>query len=113
LFLDRIKECIGEGGFGEVYCVEHLLSKKMMAMKIIKICFGSKNDIKMIEREFTTGFHLGILSPFLVKLSEFYVDEKYCYLVMEFCSGGDLQNIFDKKNKLSKKVYYKYIIFFN
>jgi serine/threonine protein kinase len=111
LSLDKIKEYIGGGGFGQIYSAEHLLSKKIMVMKIIRLEPGSKNDMKMIEREFTTGHSLSALTPFLVKLSEFHIDEKYCYLVMEFCSGGDLQKIFNEKNKLPKNVYYIYVIF--
>jgi serine/threonine protein kinase len=90
LFFDRIKECIGKGGFGEVYFLNIYFQKKIKSIKIIKIHSGSKNDIKMMEREFTTGFHLGTLSPFLMKFSEFYGDEKYCNLLMELCSGGSL-----------------------
>jgi serine/threonine protein kinase len=113
LFLDKIKEYIGGGGFGQVYSAEHLLSKKIMAMKIIRLQSGSKDEdeIKMIEKEFTFGHKLSVLTPFLVKLSEFHADDKYCYIVMEFCSGGDLQKIFNKKHKLPKNVYYIFVIF--
>jgi serine/threonine protein kinase len=103
-----VKEFLGEGTFGEVYSVEHLTTKEIMAMKAIKIPRKSKgeydNSVKVMEREFSTGMRLGPLSPFLLKLSNFYVDERYFYIVMEFCSGGDLQKIFNNKNKLPKKV---------
>lgn len=42
-------------------------------------------------------------SPNIVKYYETYEDEKYVYLVMEYCPGGELFEIIAKKLEKSKK----------
>ena len=41
-------------------------------------------------------------SPYIIKLYETHEDEKYIYLVLEYCDGGDLINY---QAKLPGKVF--------
>jgi serine/threonine protein kinase len=36
---------------------------------------------------------------------EFFIEDEYYCLVMEFCSGGDLEKILEKNNCISQPVY--------
>jgi serine/threonine protein kinase len=59
---------------------------------------------KVIEAEISIGIKLGRLSKYLIQLTEFFIEGKYYCLIMEFCSGGDLQKIFDKKEQIPQPV---------
>jgi serine/threonine protein kinase len=111
LFIDILKDYLGSGGTGDVFVVEKETNKKKkMVMKSIKVGIkGSeeyKKNIKIMETETRIGIKLGGMSEFLVELTEFFTEGSYCYLVMEFCSGGDLQKIFNKKKHLPQKVFF-------
>jgi calcium-dependent protein kinase len=41
--------------------------------------------------------------PNIVKIFEFYQDEKYFYIVTEFCAGGELFDRITQKQKFSEK----------
>ena len=42
-------------------------------------------------------------SPNIVKYYETYEDDKYVYIVMEYCSGGELFDLIAQKLEKSKK----------
>lgn len=85
----RLGQSIGTGAFGEV-----------------KLCFhrdtGQKRAVKIFRKELITkpgkreelDKEIGILKrldhPNIVRVYEFFEDEKRLYIVMEHCSGGEL-----------------------
>ena len=81
---------IGYGAYGEVFICEHKRSKEIRAVKII-----DKNSLskKMIEKRKVLN-EVDILRtldhPNVLKVFEYFEDPKNYYLVMEYCSGGDL-----------------------
>ena len=89
---------IGEGAFGKIYKVKHKASGDFRAMK--QIIKEKVNKSETFKRE------LQILSivdhPHIVRFFEFFEDEKYFYLIMELCSGGDLLDKMKEKTKNSK-----------
>ena len=89
---------IGEGAFGKIYKVKHKASGDFRAMK--QIIKEKVNKLETFKRE------LQILSivdhPHIVRFFEFFEDEKYFYLIMELCSGGDLLDKMKEKTKNSK-----------
>ena len=86
-FIDyKIIKTIGEGTFGKVELVEHNITGMIRAMKIIP---------KTAEISETSVFNeLYILKKIdhqnVIKIYEFYSDDKNYYLITEYCSGGDL-----------------------
>jgi serine/threonine protein kinase len=99
---------------GEVFKVENEM-KKIMVMKIIQLGKEGTEEfnknVKSMEAEIGVGIKLGRLSKFLVKITDFFFKDEYCYFVMEFCSGGDLERIFNKKNRIPQKVlFFIYLI---
>jgi len=85
----QVVKTIGKGAFGEVQLVEHKLTGKVRAMKLIK-----KSDIadeESILNEFNTLKKIDHQN--ILKIFEYYSDKEYYYLVTEYCSGGDLLQV--------------------
>ena len=81
---------IGSGGFAEVRRCVHKISGMMRAVKIYnKSLFpeeylksgGLQQEIEIIKK---------LDHPNLVKVYEYYEDDKSVYITMEFCLGGEL-----------------------
>ncbi|CAG9319039.1 unnamed protein product [Blepharisma stoltei] len=88
---------LGKGSFGEVYLVRKFDSDELFAMKVL-----SKNKIlgqnlvryAMTERNIMTYVH----HPFIVRLRYAFQSSNKLFLILEYCSGGDLGS-YIAKNK--------------
>lgn len=83
------QKVLGQGTYGTVRKCTHLLTKQKRACKTIsrmkiKNWERFKNEVKILQ----TLDH-----PYILKLYEYFVDEKNVYLITELCGGGEL---FDK-----------------
>lgn len=98
----KFRSRLGEGGFGVVYLAERqrdkqvwlvfaaVLTEQLFAVKAIKN-FQTSLDERLLQDEITA---LSSLShPHVVALSEVVQDCSRTYVVMEFCSGGDLRRL--------------------
>lgn len=85
----KFLEKLGEGSFAKVFKVMHLLTKELRAIKIIK-----KEYLKFQDDEKKTLIEIEILSmldhPNIIKVYEYFTDEKFYYLVVELAQGGEL-----------------------
>ena len=88
-----IKE-LGKGGFGRVIQVLSESDNKYYALKEIIIKEETEEKIKNYQNEAV------ILSKFncdkIVKYYDSYIDQRYIYILMEFCDGKNLRNFLDK-----------------
>jgi serine/threonine protein kinase len=116
LYVDTLKEFIGIGRFGKVYSVENPRFPKKMALKLIDMENGTdKNEaLKILDAELRASIKLVDKSPFLVKVVEYFIDSGYCFLVMDYFSGGDLEKVLKKNKvqgiKMSRMVLYYYYL---
>ena len=100
----KLVKVIGEGAFGRVNLVEHKVTGMIRAMKVIKkaIVLNDQNNESLVLNE------LNILKKIdhqnVVKIYEFYSDNKNFYLITEYCSGGDLFTVSKKENLSEKQV---------
>eukprot|EP00944_MAST-04C_sp_MAST-4C-sp1_P000179 g179.t1 len=82
-----IKE-LGEGAYSVVYEGKHRGTKERVAIKVIK-----KKGLPQTEYENLTH-EVGIMKtldhPNIVKLIDYFDEEKACYIVTELCVGGEL-----------------------
>jgi serine/threonine protein kinase len=99
---------IGLGGFSEVFMVDNPKIKKPMAMKIMKISDEEKK--KCLEAELRVGVSIAISCRYLIQIVEYFLENNYCFLIMEYCKQGDLHHLLSsyrsKNIKIPKKVYF-------
>jgi calcium-dependent protein kinase len=95
---------LGSGAFGFVRIATHKPTGQKRAIKTIQ-----KETITKDMKEHSKFFNeVDILSradhPNIVKLYEFYEDDKYYHLVTEFVSGGELFDFIIKSRLLSEPI---------
>jgi calcium-dependent protein kinase len=90
---------LGDGAYGQVFIAKHRASNQERAIKKIP-----KSRIKHPDRLQTEIDVMKIADhPYIVKLFEVWEDDRYIYLVMECCSGGELFNHVIQKKRLSER----------
>ena len=93
---------IGRGAFGEVHVCKKKKTGEIVAIKKIKKeIIVQKNQVKHTINE--QQFMSKVKSPWIVDLKASFQEDDYLYLVMEFCPGGDLMNLFIEKDILPEK----------
>ena len=113
----EVKQKIGKGKFGLVKCGINKETKMPVAIKIMAKKNMDKSDLELAKVE------IDILKisqhPNIIKLYDIYENENYIYIIMEYCSGGDLLSYFEYHDyelpeskvceiihKLSMAIYY-------
>ena len=94
--LYEIKGNLGKGKFGLVKLGEHKESGRQVAIKIINKEVIEGMELERIKSE------IDILKiakhPNIIKLYDVFENEKYIYIIMEYCAGGDLFNYIEKRD---------------
>lgn len=78
---------MGEGAFGFVRMAEHKKTQSQRAVKNILKTSLLKDNLEFVKE---IAVMKAMDHPHIIKLYESFEDEKYFYLVMEVCSGGEL-----------------------
>jgi serine/threonine protein kinase len=101
---DTLKEKIGSGEFSDVFIIENPYTEKKMVMKIIQ---SDENILKSLDAELRVRIALD--NPYLLQITEYFIENGYSFLIMEYCSKGDFKQLLQKnkreKVKMSRKVY--------
>ena len=85
----EVEDTIGSGAFGHVISAVHKSTKERRAVKVLpKKKFSSTKSTDKLLGEVEILKQLD--HPNIVRLYEFFQDEKYLYIVMELCNGGEL-----------------------
>jgi len=94
----EILKKLGEGSYGKTYKAKNRESGDIRAMKQME---KSKiPDLNVFKNEINI---MSILDhPNIIKLYEVFEDEKYFYLIIEFCEGGELLQRFRERNLKGK-----------
>ena len=94
--LYEIKGNLGKGKFGQVKLGIHKVSGKQVAIKIINKKYVEDMEFEQIKSE------IDILKiakhPNIIKLYDVFENEKYIYIIMEYCPGGDLFSYIEKRD---------------
>ena len=94
--LYEIKGNLGKGKFGQVKLGIHKESGKQVAIKIINKKYVEDMEFEEIKSE------IDILKiakhPNIIKLYDVFENEKYIYIIMEYCPGGDLFSYLEKRD---------------
>ena len=112
-----IKQKLGKGKFGLVKLGINKETKQKVAVKIMNKNNMDSSDLELVRTEIEI---LKICQhPYIIKLYDVFENIDYIYIIMEYCSGGDLFSFIQKRNymlkeekvvvimyKLCKAVYY-------
>ncbi|KJH50521.1 kinase domain protein [Dictyocaulus viviparus] len=96
----RLLTVIGRGSYAKVVQAEHIKSKQIYAIKIIKKqMFNEDEDIDWVQTE-KSVFEAASNYPFLVGLHSCFQTESRLFFVIEFVPGGDLMFHMQRQRKL-------------
>ncbi len=112
-----IKQKLGKGKFGLVKLGINKETKQKVAVKIMNKNNMDSSDLELVRTEIEI---LKICQhPYIIKLYDIFENVDYIYIIMEYCSGGDLFSFLKKRDfqlkeekvvviiyKLCKAVYY-------
>lgn len=94
---------IGKGSFGKVYKVLHKLEKKFYALKVLAKSSKPNNRLlHMFRREAEA------LKTFkckqVVKMYSFHESSKAMFLLLEYCTGGDISSFIRQRKLVTGKL---------
>lgn len=93
---------LGKGSFGKVMLVQHKGTKQIHAMKTLrKAQLLRRNQLAHTATE--RGVLQKISSPFLMSLDYAWQSDTKLYMVMSFCSGGELFHWLKQQKRFSLK----------
>ena len=92
----RVSNSLGEGSFGQVFRVE-TPDGQSVALKILKMWCISTDEREKVRQRFDMEYETGrIDSPYLVHSLNKGIYHGNPYIVMEYCSGGDLMHAINR-----------------
>ncbi len=96
----RVLDRIGEGGMGTVFRVEHILMKKVLALKLLRPEFSNVTDAtRRFEREAQSASRLS--HPNIISVTDFGLGAGgELFLVMEFVAGQALSDVLARERRL-------------
>ena len=89
---------IGKGALSFVYLVTEKVTKTKYALKVIDIRSLPAEDHENIEKEL--AIHTRITHPNIVQLIDFFEEDDFVYLILEYCSKGNLFAYMNRKQQL-------------
>ncbi len=97
-----IEDEIGSGKFGVIRLSKNKHTGKKYAIKLLSKKNMNSSDLELVRTEIEI---LKICQhPNIIKLYNIFENSDYFYIIMEYCSGGDLFSYLEKKEfKLSEK----------
>nr|CDS25897.2 cGMP dependent protein kinase [Hymenolepis microstoma] len=95
---------IGQGGFGRVELVrpykDHSVAFALKRMKKVHIVETKQQDHVHSEKQIL----MSVDSPFICKLFKTFRDNKFVYMLMEFCPGGELWTVLRDRRAFDDKL---------
>lgn len=98
----EVREKLGNGKFGLVKLGIHKSSGRKVAIKMMKKKDMSSQDLELVRTEVEI---LKICQhPGIIRILDIYENLEHMYIVMEYCSGGDMFTYIEKRKfKLSEE----------
>lgn len=94
-----LTKVIGQGGFAIVYKATNVLYNLEFAVKVI--CQSMLSDSHAITYEREVNSLTKLDHPNVIRLYDFFSEDDYMFLVLEYCSGGTLENKIKRKEEIS------------
>ena len=83
----RIKQ-IGSGSFGQVYLCEHVTTKMLQVIKVLKTASITKKEADQIQNEIDLMKKL--IHPNIVKYKDSVQEKQSILIFMQYCKSGDV-----------------------
>jgi serine/threonine protein kinase len=99
----EVKRKIRKGSSATVYECEHKGTKEVFAVKIIKRKKLSASEDEFVLNEVSIMQSLSQFGKYIVQLLDFYEEEEYFYLVMDYMGGGDVFDRVLEKTKYTEE----------
>lgn len=103
----NIFSMLGEGGFGKVYLATDKTSNQPIALKIISKNCETSNIKDLVENE--TKIHQKLVHLNIIELLNFFENDDYFCVAMEYASGKDLYKKLKKLKKFNETDTKSYI----
>jgi len=97
----RIGKMLGSGAFGEVRMCVHRETGAQRAVKVLRKSHMDEDEKRMLFNEINILRELD--HPNIVKMYEFFEDEKRYYIVTEICKGGELFDEIIARGKFTER----------
>eukprot|EP00178_Gracilaria_changii_P009440 TRINITY_DN2762_c0_g1_i1.p1 TRINITY_DN2762_c0_g1~~TRINITY_DN2762_c0_g1_i1.p1 ORF type:complete len:258 (-),score=46.40 TRINITY_DN2762_c0_g1_i1:159-932(-) len=97
----RIGKMLGSGAFGEVRMCVHRETGAQRAVKVLRKSHMDEEEKKMLFNEINILRELD--HPNIVKMYEYFEDEKRYYIITEICKGGELFDEIIARGKFTEK----------
>ena len=95
------KKVLEVGTYGEIQLMQHVLTNKLFAIKIIrKSLVSNVIPLRVLFREIM--IHKTLIHPNIVRLIDHFEDISKLYIVLEFVEKGSLFDLIRRKIKLSE-----------
>lgn len=95
----NILEYLGEGSFGKVFKAREISTGRILAVKKMSINHSEKKYSNIIK-EINLLKHLD--HPNIVKYYDYFEEEDYIYLMMEYLEGGTLRQYMKEKTNITE-----------
>ena len=95
----KVIEYLGEGSFGKVFKAREISTGKIIAVKKMSINHSEKKHSNII-REINLLKHLD--HPNIVKYYDYFEEEDFIYLMMEYLEGGTLKQFINSKSVITE-----------
>ena len=104
-----LSKCLGKGAFGEVYLTQKKGSKELYATKRLDRAISEQPEhLRLLSNEI--NLLKKIHHPNCVSLIDLKKTKSHCYLVMEFCNGGDLTGCLKKYKAAYRRPFTEEIV---
>ena len=101
---------IGKGSYAKVVLIKKKDNGKIFALKILKKKYIEKR--KQEEHVLTErNVLVSAEHTFIIKLHYTFMSEKKLFFVLEYCPGGELFNLLQKRRQFTEEQYINRIIY--
>ena len=94
----RLLSWLGQGSFADVYLGEHILLKRLAAIKILKVNLSDEEREKFLYEARTVA---RLDHPHIIRVLECGIDNTLPFLVMNYASQGSLRRRYPHGTRLT------------
>jgi serum/glucocorticoid-regulated kinase 2 len=100
----HLLKLLGRGSFASVYLARKIDTQEVFALKVIsKGKIESSRTLEHIRTE--RNVLAGSTHPFIIKMSHAFQDERKLYFVLDYCPGGELFTLLQRRKALKEDQY--------